>query len=70
MLICLSGTTGKPKGVEVRSFFLFLRAYQLIICRPLTETYHQSWTCSHPFSPGRTMIFLWEFYRFIIFMVR
>ena len=27
MSICLSGTTGKPKGVEVRSFSLFSRAH-------------------------------------------
>jgi acyl-CoA synthetase (AMP-forming)/AMP-acid ligase II len=70
MLICLLGTTGKPKGVEVRSFSLFLRAHLLIICRPLIETYHQSWTCFHPSFPGRSMTFILEFYPFIIFMVR
>ena len=70
MFICLSGTTGKPKGVEVRSFSLFLHVHKLVICRPRIETYHQSWTWLHPFFPGRTMTFIWEFYPFIIFMVR
>jgi 4-coumarate--CoA ligase len=71
MLICLAGTTGKPKGVEVRLFlFVLTGAHQLIIRRPLIETYHQPWTLFHPFFPGRTMTFIWDFYPFIISLVR